>query len=166
MFLHTAANSIVSLYHVFDFGSDRNVLFGKPAMQVGSQHFIAHTAVVGPDKWTPTDSVRRVTFRIEHTDGLLRHKEKVRNLSKLAGHEPRTLLDLHANGIRLLVGYTCKYSFWSDDPQDIRPIFEIEFDCGVGLDRYLDYVTCVVELFSAAAGVRLWPSEISVSRLS
>lgn len=55
---------------------------GGPDNAVRTQDIIANAVVIGPDPWTEGDRIRRVSFSVEHTMGLMRNRERMDGIAR------------------------------------------------------------------------------------
>jgi hypothetical protein len=166
VFLRTKNNSFVSL-HLNMESAGHNFRDGKQRLVVHHQKIISSLAVVGPDRWTENDKLKNVTFALKQTERLLRHRDKTDRLGLRVGDDNAfQLFSVHIGSIKVGAGYQCSFGIDHDRPLEISPYLEIEFDGGVSLPAYLEYVSCVAKFFSAALGIPLTPNNIRISRLS
>lgn len=168
VFLRTNNNNFISLHSNIQVGLGTSSRRGRQRTVVHNQKIISSVAVIGPDRWSADDPVKYVTFRVEHTNSVLRHQDKTRHLSmsSLAEERAHELFEVCVAGITLRVAYGGRYSVEHDHPIETWPYIEIEFDDGIILSKYLDYVACIVQFFSASLGIYLQPSGVKICRLS
>ena len=132
---------------------------------------VSNFAVVGDDEWAADNRVKRVGFGVRNTMPLLWNHEKVARLSmaRVQGADEKDdwlLLNFKANGMAVRLYYTAQYGQWSNEPREVEPCFELEFDEAVQLGKHMDPVRQVVAFCSMALGVPFIPSNIRISRLS
>ena len=165
IYLRTEINAIVSLHSNIAGSSGNRFRNAEPEMIVHHQQIISNIAVIGPDPWRESELLKLVTFSVKHTKELLHHEEKSKELSKYGSAEQYDLFSVRVDGVTFRVRYFPHYSVDFDHPIEIWPHLEIEFDEGVTLFRYLDHVSCIVQLLSASVGALLKPSNIEICRL-
>lgn len=171
IFLMTEKLKVVSLYDSFGGAPGTRSRNIEPIKQAHIQKIFSNTAIVGDDKWEIEDRVKRVSFQIKNSMEILRNTEKIKDLSmdRLKGEDQeddRFLLNLKADGLQVRLYYTASYEMWGNEPKDVSPRFEIEFDDAVRLGEHLHAMQRVVWFCSMAIGVPLVPSEIRISRQS
>jgi len=168
IFLHTEKNKVVSLHSTIVTSASSMGRQSEGEMATYKQHIISNMAVIGRDRWEATDRLKRVIFSIKRSRELLKHKEKFARLAnkKIGDEFEPELFSETANGLTIRAGYGASFSFEYNAPTDISPYLEIEFEAGVTLFEYLEYVDCLVQFFSLSLGVHMNPSGIRICRLS
>ena len=169
--LITEKLDVISLYDSFTGHRGKTFRNDRPAKTAHTQKIVSNIAVVGNDEWAADNRVKRVGFGIRNTMPLLRNQEKVARLSmaRVQGADEKDdwlLLNFKANGMAVRLYYTAQYGQWSNEPREVEPRFELEFDEAVLLGKHLDPVRQVVAFCSMALGVPLIPSNITISRQS
>jgi hypothetical protein len=129
---------------------------------------IANVAVVGHDRWTESDKVKRVSFTVKHSLELLRHEDKVKELgrTRYPAEEHFGVFSDAVNCVKLRAWYGATYGMDFDAPKDLWPMFEIEFDEPKAIHDYIEHVSCYVHFLSFCLGVKLKPERIQIERLS
>ena len=129
---------------------------------------IANVAVVGHDRWTESDEVKRASFTVKHSLELLRHEEKVKELGRTSypTEEDLGVFCDAVNGMKLRAWYGATYGMDFDAPKEFWPMFEIEFDESKAIHDYIEHVSCCVHFLSFCLGVKLKPERIRIDRLS
>lgn len=137
-------------------------------MHTHNQHIRSNVAVVGRSAWKASDLVRSVRFNVEHTRDLLTHEKKLKRQVRASPFSQKNdyLVDIAVGSLTIRIGYSRQYSFTLNHATDIWPTIELEFELGETLLEYLDHVKCVTQFLSAAIGVPLIPSDLSISRLT
>jgi hypothetical protein len=168
VFLRTENNKIVSLYSNVSAPPDTHSHIIDPKMQSYKQRIISQTAVIGHDRWQQGDQLKRVTFSVKRAKEILKHKEKIERLHtrKIGVPYDADLFAEKVGGMSVRASYAVRYSSDFHAPNDILPIFEIEFHAGATLAEYVEAVNCLVEFFSFSQGAHMKPSDIRISRLS
>jgi ApeA N-terminal domain 1 len=155
----------VSLHSCIDGGSGfRSGYDGK----ITTQDIIANVAVVGPDHWTETDLIKRVSFSVKHTMDLMRSLEHMKGIGRAEypREEHLRLFTDKAKGINIGASYRGIWGMDFQTPKQLWPIFEIEFDEPRDIHAYIEHVTYCVHFLSFCMGVPLRPTDISIQRLS
>lgn len=167
IFLHSENNHIISLHsNIISAGScSRNI---EPKMTTYKQNIISNTAVIGYDKWEKDDVIKRVSFSIKHSDDLFKHKETYDRYIKGKSTEgcQSDVFSLTVNDLTINVNYCATFISGFDEPREIWPRVEIEFEEAVTLSDYVENVLCVVRFLSLSLGVPLTPSDFKICRLS
>lgn len=136
-----------------------------PSRITRRQDIVSNIAVVGPDEWTAEDKIKRVVFKVKHTDDLMHHNDKVNALGD--GDWPnRKIFEKSADGMTLRAWYGGTWGLLFNTPKEFWPTFEIEFEEPRGIQEYLLSVSHYVGFLSFCLGAKLKPSEIQISRLS
>lgn len=166
--LLTEKNEIVSLHSILTGPPGNNSRLIDPTRIIYRQDIISNIAVIGHDEWTAIDKIKRVCFTVKHTEGLLRHQAKMKSLSKcrVPDEDNSSLYSEPIGNMTVRAGYSVSYSSDFDAPTNIWPQFELEFDGGRTLYKYVDHVSCYVQFLSFSLGVCLKPSDIRISRHS
>ncbi|MEX2164512.1 MAG: hypothetical protein WD823_09745 [Sulfuricaulis sp.] len=166
--LLTETNHIVSLHSNITTVPGRTSRTIEPKRTIHRQDFVSNLAIVGHDPWMSHDKVKRVTFVVEHTKQLMRHKRKVKAIGR--GRYPKegdlTIFTDDAQGMTLRAGYTATYGSEFDSPKELWPGFEIEFDAPQSTTDYIVHVSDYVDFLSFCLGVKLKPTAIRVDRIS
>lgn len=168
IFLWAEKNVIVSLHSNIAGPPGTTSHTREPERTIYRQDIISNIAVFGSDKWASSDPVKRVSFTVEHTKGVLKNRAKTKALAKreAAQKDDANLFTETVGGMTIRAYYLARYSLEYDAPTDIWPGFEIEFDNEKTLENYVDYIKYLVQFLSFSLGVRLKPSEIRISRQS
>lgn len=163
--LLTEKNVIVSLHSNITTLPSSNFL-NEPLRTIYRQTINSNIAVIGRDGWTTTDKVKRVNFRVKHTEELLRHQAKIKRLveDRVPNKDHFSLYSEFVNGITMRAGYTVSYSKGPNTGGSINPLFELDFKEGETLQNYTSLVDCCVQFLSFSLGIRLKPSDIRISR--
>jgi hypothetical protein len=129
---------------------------------------IADFAVVGHDRWTENDKVKRAFFTVKHSLDLLRHKEKFEAPEGIAylPDEHSCVFQDSVKGMTLRAWYGATYGSDFRAPKELWPMFGIEFDEPKAIRDYIDHVSSFVRFMSFCLGVRLRPEDIQIDRLS
>lgn len=135
---------------------------------ITTQDIIANAAVVGPNPWTESDRIKRVSFSVKHTMELMRSRKHMDGISreKYPKEEHLRLFTEKAKGVTIGAHYS---GVWGTDihrPKHLWPIFEIEFDEPHDIHGYIEHVKNYVGFLSFCLGVPLRPTDISIDRLS
>jgi len=140
----------------------------EPPRRTFRQDITSYLAVVGHDPWTAEDRIKRVTFRVKHSQKLMRHEAKMKAIgrSRFPDEEHLTIFTDRAEGLTLKAGYSATYGMEFDAPRDLWLVFEIEFDEPRRIEEYILHVWDYVGFLSFCLGTKLKPSEIRVDRLS
>jgi hypothetical protein len=130
--------------------------------------FISNVAVVGHNRWTETDVVKRAAFTDKHSLEVLRHQEKFRAVQKadLRREDDLSVLNEETPDMTLRAWYGAAYGMYLDAPKDVWPMFEIEFNRSVGINEYIEHVSSYVQFLSFCLGAALKPDKIQIDRLS
>jgi hypothetical protein len=166
--LLTEKNEIVSLHSVISGPSSNISRLIDPIRIVYRQDITSNIAVIGHDQWATTDKIKRVSFTVKHTEGLLRHQAKTESLSRRHpfNEDDFSLYSEPTGNMMVRADYNVTYSSEFDFPTNIWPRFELEFNEGETLYSYVHYASCYVQFLSFSLGVRLKPSDIRISRNS
>lgn len=129
---------------------------------------IADLAVVGHDRWTETDKVKRAFFTVKHSLDLLRHKDKFEALgdTKYPAEEHFCVFRDTVKGMTLQAWYGASYGIDFRAPKQLWPVFGIEFDEPKAIRDYIEHVSSYVRFLSFCLGVKLRPEEVQIDRLS
>lgn len=132
------------------------------------QHIISNTAVLGHDRWEEGDLIKRVSFVVNHSDDLLKNRGVFDRYiqDKFSEDCPSEIFSISVEGLKIGVSYCATYTAEFNEPRDIWPCIEIEFDEAVSLYEYLEHVECMVRFLSLSLGVPLIPSNFKICRLS
>ena len=168
IFLHSENNHIISLHSNISSPAGSRFRGIEPKMTTYRQSILSNTAVIGHDKWEKDDLIKRVSFSVKHSDDLFKHKEIFDRYikTKLTEEHESDIFSVTVNGLTIRVGYCATYSLDFDEPREIWPRIEIEFEEAVTLFEYLEYVKYVVRFLSLSLGVLLKPSGFKICRLS
>lgn len=171
VFLLTEKLAVISLYDSFSPPTGRRSRYVEPTRTAHIQKIASNAAIVGDDEWHVADRVKRVSFGIRNSMALLRNHDKVARLSMNRSpieeeKDAWLLLNFRTNGMIVRLYYTAKYDMLSDEPKEIDPRFELEFDKPVSFGDHKDSINQVVSFCSMALGVPLRPTEIRISRQS
>ena len=165
VFLTTETGQIASLHASIDMGTGTTSRHNRRTYH---QVIISNVAVVGHDQWTNTDAVKKVSFIVEHSMVLLRHKDKVKALgsTRHPNKDDFTIFKDAASGMTFGAWYGATYSMEFDAPKKLWPTFDIEFDEPKSIRDYIKHVSNYVAFISFCLGVKLKPDNIRISRLS
>jgi len=169
--LMTEKLAVISLYDSFSAPPGVRSRYVEPPRTAHIQKIVSNTAIVGNDEWTAEDRLKRVSFGVRNSMRLLRNHDKVARLSmnRVRSEDEEDdwlLLNFRANGMVVRLSYTAQYDMWGNEPKEIEPRFELEFDEAVQLGEHLEPMRQVVSFCSMALGLPLTPSEIRISRQS
>lgn len=167
--LVTEELAVVSLYDSFSGSTETKSASGRPIQRLHTQKIISNTAIIGADEWTADNRVKRVSFCLHNSMVLLRNPDKVARLSLdrvESENDDWLLLNFKANGMVVRLFYAAKYERWRNEPTEIEPWFELEFDEAIQLGKHMEPVNQVASFCSMALGVPLLPSEVKISRQS
>ncbi len=109
-----------------------------------------------------------MSFTVNHSLNLIRHKEKVALIGS-ARFSEEDIFELFSDsilGMKISARYGATYGMEFDAPKKLWPIFEIEFDNACNLHEYIIYVSNYTQFLSFCLGVKLKPNDIRLSRLS
>jgi hypothetical protein len=136
--------------------------------RVKRQDVIANVAIVGPDPWTEADRINHVSFSVEHTKDIMRSRKHFDGIDQkeFAGTEFLHLFTDTASGIRVGAHYRGTWGPDFQSPNQVWPVFAIEFNEPKDIHSYLEYVIYYVDFFSFCLGVPLRPTNISIFRNS
>jgi hypothetical protein len=169
IFLRTEKNDIVSLHSNIGDPPRQSSRVVPPIRTAYRQDIISNIAIIGHDAWTADDRVKRVTFKVSHTNHLLRHHGKFADLGRVDTVGPNAWL-IHrdqATGMWLEARYAAVYEMgWFDAPKEVWPVFAIEFDELPTIHEYIQHVSDYTRFLSFCLGAPLTPSEFHISRLS
>ncbi|UPK05727.1 hypothetical protein [Bradyrhizobium sp. 170] len=168
VFLQTETNEIVSLHSnvtTIAGTSSRNI---APQRETHRQEILSNVAVVGHDPWRAEDRVKRVSFHVKHTNGLMRHDRKVKAIgrNRFPTEEHLIIFNDTAQGLTVRAWYSATYGGEFEGPKELWPTFEIEFEEPPSLRDYIEHVSDYVNFLSFCFGVQLKPSAIRIDRLS
>ncbi|MDH4985041.1 hypothetical protein QEZ47_05710 [Aminobacter anthyllidis] len=172
VFLKTAEADTVSLHSNITGGTGHTSRLVDQKEQtyesIYHQEIVSNIVLVGNTRWEEADKIKRVHFKVNHIDHLLRHRRKIEAISaaRSPGGEHFLLFRDAAKGMKLSAWYAANYNTSLDSPQSVWPTFEIEFDVPVGLHDYVRHLSSYVSFLSLLVGVRLAPREIHIDRLS
>ncbi len=168
VFLQTETNEIISLHSnvtTIPGTRSRNI---EPQRETRRQELLSNIAIVGHDQWSADDKVKRVSFRVTHTNQLMRHEEKILAIqrSRSPGKEHFTLFEDAVEGMTLRAWYGATYGMELEGPKEIWTTFGLEFDEPQNIRDYIGYVSEYVNFLSFCLGAQLKPSAIRIDRLS
>jgi len=165
VYLVAESGQVVSFHENIDGGQGTT---GHYDGTVYHQAIIGNVAVVGSDRWTRADGVKRVSFAVKHTMGLLRHQKKMKAIGKekFPSEETLTIFEGVANGMVLRAWYSATYGMEFDTPEEVWPTFEIEFNEPRSVHDFVVEVVNYVSFLSFCFGVKFKPHDIRIDRLS
>lgn len=167
LYLLTEQLETISLFD--SFGGPGQKHTGEPLNTLHYHVIHSNLALAGPDKWSLSDQVRRIGFSVPEALGVLRNQNKIDRL-KMSQHEKDDdgwlLLNLKANGKVIRLSYQAQYSWDGDEPKQVTPRFEIEFDEPIPVWEYSRQIQEILSFLSFALGIRVSPVDISISRIS
>ena len=171
LILMTEKLAVISLYDSFSAPPGTRTRNIEPLRTAHIQKIVSNTAIVGDDEWTADDRVKRVSFGIRNSMPLLRNHDKVARLSidRVRSEDEKDdwlLLNFKVNGMVVRLYYTAQYEMWGNEPREIEPRFELEFDEAIQLGEHMEPMKQVASFCSMALGLPLIPSEIRISRQS
>lgn len=166
--LLTEKNEIVSLHSILTDPPGNNSRMIGPTRTIYRQDILSNIAVIGHNEWTAADKIKRVSFTVKHTEGLLKHQAKTESLATrpIPDEDNFCLYSEPIGNMTVSASYSVTYSSDSAAPTNISPQYELEFADGTTLYNYVDHVSCYVQFLSFSLGVRLKPSNIRISRHS
>lgn len=156
---------VVTFYSSSDFGMGTTTRGGR---RYYHRRIIADLAVVGHDRWTEADKVKRVFFTVKHCLDLLRHNDKFEALgrTKFPDEESLCIFRDAVTGMTLRAWYGATYGMDFSAPEELWPMFGIEFDEPRAIRDYIDHVSSYARFLSFCLGVHLRPEKIQIDRLS
>lgn len=162
---------VVQTGHFASLHSNVQISFGTTSSherKIYHQAFHSNVAIVGYDKWTETDNVKTVSFKVNHILNLFRHRDKVKGLgnSKLPAYEHFKIFEETAKSMTFIAEYGATYGMDFDSPIELWPTFTIEFDEPQSIYDYITHVSNYVNFLSFCFGVRLVPHDIHINKLS
>lgn len=171
LILMTEKLAFISLYDSFSAPPGKKFKNVEPIRTAHIQKITSNTAIVGDDEWNTEDRVKRISFGVRNSMELLRNQGKIDRLSmdRVRNEEEKDdwfLLNFKANGMVVRLYYTAQYEMWGNEPREIEPRFELEFDEAIQLGEHMEPMKQVVSFCSMALGLPLTPSEIKISRQS
>ncbi len=168
IYLQTETNDIVSLHSIFRNEIGRFSRLKEPIRTTYKAEINANIAIVGYNRWSDSDTIRQVRFTVKHTKSLLRHKGLFQsiNSNKFPEIESLQIFNDLANEMKLRARYGVLYTAGNSAPDDIWPIFEIEFRNKITIFEYLNYVKYYLYFLSFCIGIELRPDDVYINRLS
>lgn len=163
-YLRAETGEVVSLHNCYVSGPHTSYGVGQPPERVHAWSVQANCALVGWDRWLPTDRVRHVTFRVKGAEEMFWNKDAVHNLD-LRNPTRGPLLQLTEGGLTVTVWYGGVYGIDFDTPREYWPMIDLDYDDGVSLDDYMEDAMAIVELLSLNLWQPLLPSELRISRI-
>ena len=140
IFLQTEKLEIVSLRDSFGGPAGTRSRNSEPVCEAHIQTIFSNSAIVGADEWRPEDRVKRISFCVNNSMTFLRNINHVDRLSMArtgAKDDDWLLLNLRISSYVVRLFYTATYAMWGNEPKEIQPRFEIEFDDAVPFDECL-----------------------------
>jgi hypothetical protein len=163
IYLVAQTGQIVSLHANVDNGTGTTSHRGRKTYHQG---FISNVDIVGHDQWTDADKVKKVSFTVEHSMALLRHRDRIQALGTIKDPTKAdlTIFEVIAEGMKLGAGYGATYNLDFDPPKELWPIFWIEFNEPQSIHDYIEHVTNYVAFLAFCFGSKLKPDRISIDR--
>ncbi|MBT1157118.1 hypothetical protein J1C56_16095 [Aminobacter anthyllidis] len=165
IYLIAETGHVVSLHSSVDRGSGTRHSHDRA---IYHQSLIANIAVIGYDRWTLSDKVKKVCFTVKHSMELLHNRDKVETLgsTRYPKVEDLRLFEDAADDMRLRASYGARYGMDFDAPKELWPSFEIEFDEPQNIHDYIRHVSNYVHFLSFCLGAKLKPGNIRIDRIS
>jgi len=167
IYLLTEQLEVLSLFD--SFGGPGRRWNGEPPKILHTHSINSNTVIAGEDMWAVEDRVKRVGFSVPEAFSILKNRQKLErlNLSKPERKDDDWLvLDLKARNKSIRLFYLASYEAMGNEPREVIPRFEIEFNDPVELSDYVSSMQEVLTFLSFALGVRVSPENISISRIS
>jgi hypothetical protein len=167
VYLLTEELETISLFGSFGGPGTRSSVHSERALHTDTIH--SNIGVAGPDKWRLDDKIKRITFSVPEAFGILRNNTKIAQLRKphrQRGRNDWALLNFSANGRHIRLFYQAKYKWDGDEPVEVTPYFEVEFDDSVLINDYSLPIQDILSFLSFSLGVGISPFDISISRIS
>ena len=126
--LLTEKNNIVSLHSNISCPPGNISRAIDPTGTIYRQDIASNIAVIGHDAWATTDKIKRVSFTVKNTEGLLRHQVKTKALSRRhpLNKDDFTLYSEPIDDITVRADYAVTYSSNFDVPTNIWPRIAID----------------------------------------
>ena len=168
VFLQTENNHIISLHTNISAPPGQSSRCIDPKMSTYKQKTASSKAVIGHDKWKSGDILKRVSFYVDGSDDVLKHKEKFDAFvkSNFYDHREMNIFKVSTGDLNVSVDFTAEYNTEFSEPRDLWHRIEIEFLTDVFLSDYLESVLCIVRFLSFSLGIPLMPSDFKICRLS
>ncbi len=161
-------NTIVSLHNNVAGSAGINHMDLVKRRWTSRRHILSNVVITGDDAWLQSDTVRRISFSIEHAEELLRYSHKFQAVveAELGDVLDTTLFVLSAAGMTVKAWYPASSDLTFKRATHITVRYGIEFDEPRDLTSYMPEMLRLVQFVSAAMGHRFTPSNIHLSRLS
>lgn len=168
IFVLTEKNDVVSLHSNVGNPPGQASRCIAPVRTIYRQDIISNIAVVGHDAWKSEDQIKCATFKVRHSDHLLRNKVKIDRIRReeYPHEDDLTIYKDTIEGQSLGARYGVIYGPEFDHPKEIWPRYSIEFSPPTSLHEYIRHVSRYVRFLSFCLGSPLKPSAIRIDRLS
>jgi len=169
VYLRTCKNDIVSLHDNVPIYSGSRSRLTQDIGETYYQAITSNSAVIGPDRWTGEDRVKRCTFTFDHGGRFLRNNTLLAALHTASVGEfsnSSPLLSFENAELRVEVKHSGRHVFGLTSLTDIAPYFVLYFREPARLSKNLESVLLLCDFASLATGTVVRPLNLQISRWS
>jgi len=161
-YLGTERNQVITLIDSIRGNSSKFPIstFGKQPIE--NITFQSSIAIIGEEKWNPSDRIQEVSFTVDGTMEMLENRDHWRLLHRaLEGKHPfNNLLQMDLPNYKLTLNYSGTIKGLSGRLENLHPVFTLNFKIPAKASDYIKHIKDISSFLSFALGRPLTPSRI------
>ena len=168
IFLVSEKSQIISLHNNFNLSHESGHFSPEDKSPILSQEIGSNLAIVGPDKWTDQDRIKRIMFTVTGALVVLRNNEALENFKSFERPPDYNwrLIDTMIGDDHLTAYYVGRYTSELDTFKEIEPQFEIEFAEPILVSEYERRIMPIVWFIGLLTSSPAHPEKIRITRFS